>query len=174
MGLWVETSTECECTVGDLDESHSTHGACAGGGSCLNSSNNVNVLSETEELMVYVWMETHIANLSLMGQVLSEVHVYISPLTVNALPQMQTSSPALPLHALQEADTTAAALMVHILCETDTCIPASMARALQDACNSLKEPASRLVTALKENVHIVAQTGTFLSEGLGKVHSDLF
>ena len=104
VGLWVGTSTECECTVGDLGESHGTHGTCAGGGSCLNSSNNVNVLSETEELMVYVWMETHTDNLSLMGQVLSEVHVYIPPLTMNALPQMQTSSPALPLHAVQEAN----------------------------------------------------------------------
>lgn len=119
-------------------------------------------------------METHIANLSLMGQVLSEVHVYIPPFTVNTLPQMQASSPALPLHALQEADTTAAALMVHILCETDTCTSASMAHALQDACNSLKEPASRLLTVLKEKLHSVAQTETFLSEGLGNAHSDLF
>lgn len=55
----METSTDCECTVGDLDLSHRTQGACAVGGSCLNSSNNVNVLSETEELMVvYGWRLT--------------------------------------------------------------------------------------------------------------------
>lgn len=150
MGLGVETSTDCECTVADLDVSHGNHSACTVGGLCLNSSNNVNVLSETEELMVSVWMETHIANLSLRRQVLSEVRVYILPLIVNALPQMQTSNTALLLHALQEADTTAAAaLMVCILCATDTCIPASKVCALQDACNHLKEPASRLLTALK-------------------------
>ena len=149
MGLGVETSTDYECTVADLDVSHGNHNACTVGGLCLNSSNNVNVLSETEELMVSVWMETHIAHLSLMGQVLSEIHVYILPLIVNTLPQMKTSNPALLLHALQEADTTAAALMVCILCETDTCIPASKACALQNACNHLKEPASRLLTALK-------------------------
>ena len=44
VGSVVENRTECECIVGSLD------GACAVGGSCLNSSNNVNVLSETDHL----------------------------------------------------------------------------------------------------------------------------
>ena len=46
----VENSTDCECTMGDIDVSHNTHSACAVGGSCLNSSNSVNVLSETDHL----------------------------------------------------------------------------------------------------------------------------